>query len=159
MTTRYYAKKTVDKLKAQLHLAEQNFNSTLADNEKLADQIKEKDDHIAQLQERIQKQNTEIRQYERSSDNQAVYSRAAEEKKKDFLQTCAFRAHNELMQVKPGEMDAGLLQRVIGNVQGALAAALDVINMGAPYTNLYPRDNLVAKEFYRNGSYIRQGDA
>lgn len=41
MAQNYYSKRTVEKLKAVAHCAEQNFASTLADNEKLGAELTE----------------------------------------------------------------------------------------------------------------------
>lgn len=150
MAQNYYSKRTVEKLKAQAHCAEQNFASTLADNEKLGAELSETKQELGRVRELLDKErmksyDLEVKLGLRNASRDGCAMKAAEVKR-----TAVRRAHEELHKVKPTEANAQLLHRAIGNAQGILAAAIDANaeagEMGAQSISLYPDDEKAGRE-------------
>lgn len=151
MAQNYYSKRTVEKLKAQAHCAEQNFASTLADNEKLGAELSETKQELTRVRELLEKErmksyDLEVKLGLRNASRDGCAMKAAEVKR-----TAVRRAHEELHKVKPTEASPQLLHRAIGNAQGILAAAIDANlsdagEAGAAPISLYPDDEKAERE-------------
>lgn len=140
----YYSKNTVLKLRARVHFAEENFASTLTDNEKLGIELTEVKAQAARYSDQLDK--------ERSKTYELTRKIEILEGKREQRDTCMAqvkrnateRAHTELHKIKAVEKSPEVLQRAIGNAQGILAAALDANNGYAPSIDLYPHETMKA---------------
>lgn len=141
MAQNYYSKHYVNKLRARAECAEENFKSTLDDNEKLGIELKEAKEYGARYAENYRNE-----QAKRSDLEQQIKVLRGEATGRDTTMAmvkrgAVRRAHEELHKVKPTERNTDLLQRAVGNAQGILAAALDANNDHASPLSLYPDED------------------
>lgn len=158
----YYSKRTVEKLKTQLHCAEQNFSSTLSDNEKLGAEIVELKAENERYYTKWQDSIAKIASLETQLGLRKSYNEGRDMAAIQVKRTAMRRAHEELHKVKSTEENARILHRAIGNAQGILAAAIDANRSdGESYAepiSLYPADEKAERdEMRRNPGMMYRG--
>ena len=144
MAQNYYSKRTVEKLRAAVHCAEQNFESTLKDNEQLGKELSDLKAYAAQKSDLLDKERTKTYELNRQLEILQGKREQRDTCMAQVKRSATERAHAELHKVKATEQNKEVLQRAIGNAQGILAAALDANNGYAPSIDLYPQENLKA---------------